>query len=738
MAGLLARIGRTTFRHRWATLLAWLMILVAVASISVLVSKPESTQFTVPGTQSQQAMDLLEQRFPAASGATAQIVFAAPAGATLHDPAIKTVVEGSLAQARRGAQVLLVTDPYSGTTISKNGRIGYATVAFKVPASSISAGAKQDLAAAAGPARARDVTVAFGGGIVNQPTTKSSDVLGLLIAFLVLTITFGSMVVAGLPLLNALIGVGIGLTGINALSGIVSLSATAPILATMLGLAVAIDYALFIVHRYRDEIGTGAAPEDAASTAAGTAGMAVVFAGCTVVVALVGLSVTGIPFLTVMGLCAAATVVVAVLIAVTLVPSLLGFAGAKIKPPRTKEPGRGFFARWVAFTTKHAVLVVVAGVVLLLAVASPLLTLDLGLPSAGTLPKSDTARTAYDLLARGFGPGINGPLLVVVDAPARLDPVAVAETATKDLSAVPGVATVSPPIQNAAKNVTVVDVIPTSGPSSVATKDLVAAIRQKSAAVAAPFGVRVLVTGPTALAIDISAKLGAALPLYLLVVVGIAAILLMLVFRSLLVPLTAVLGFLLTIGAALGAVVFVFEDGHLANLVALPAAAPVISFLPLMMTGILFGLAMDYEMFLVSRMREEHGRGLPPVAAVRTGFGESAPVVTAAAIIMFSVFASYVIASDLITKEIAFALAVGVAVDAFIVRMTLIPATLALLGHRAWWLPRWLDRVLPSIDVEGAAVELAPETCLRPVLNRGPASTGEGSGPPALEGRGVG
>ena len=286
MAELLAKIGRGTYRHRWATLLAWLMILIVVASISVAFSKPESTQFSVPGTQSQQAMDLLEQRFPAASGATAQMVFAAPAGATLSDPNIKAAVEASLAQARRGVQVLLVTDPYSGQSISKNGRIGYATVAFKVPASNITAAAKQDLAAAARPARAQGVTVAFGGGIVNQPTTKSSDALGLLIAFLVLTITFGSMIAAGLPLLNALIGVGIGLTGINALSGIISLSATAPILATMLGLAVAIDYALFIVHRYRDEIGKGASHEDAASTAAGTAGMAVVFAGCTVVVAL--------------------------------------------------------------------------------------------------------------------------------------------------------------------------------------------------------------------------------------------------------------------------------------------------------------------------------------------------------------------------------------------------------------------------------------------------------------------
>ena len=352
----------------------------------------------------------------------------------------------------------------------------------------------------------------------------------------------------------------------------------------------------------------------------------------------------------------------------------------------------------------------VGGVVVLLAIASPSLTMDLGLPSAGTLPKSDTARTAYDLMARGFGPGINAPLLVGRRRSGQAGPGGRRrDRRPRTWRKVPGVASVSPPIQNAAKDVTVVDVIPTSGPSSVATKDLVATIREKATAVAAPFGVRVLVTGPTALAIDVSAKLGAALPVYLLVVVGIVAIILMLVFRSLLVPLTAVLGFLLTIGVALGIVVWIFQDGHLASVVALPASAPVISFLPLMMTGILFGLAMDYEMFLVSRMREEHDHGVGAGGGGPRGYGKSAPVVTAAAIIMFSVFASYIIASDLITKEMAFSLAVGVAVDAFLVRLTLIPAAMALLGRSAWWLPRWLDRILPSIDIEGAGPEPGPD-----------------------------
>ena len=341
MGGFLARIGRGTYRHRWLTLIVWLLILVAVTSLSVAFSKPESTQFTVPGTQSQQAMDLLEQRFPAASGATAQIVFAAPEATTLNDATLKAGVEATLAKARQGAQVLLVTDPYSGKTISKNGRIGYATVAFKVPASAITDAAKVDLGASAGPARAAGATVAYGGGIVNQPTTKSSDVLGLLIAYLVLTITFGSMIAAGLPLINALDRRRHRPHRHQPLSGLVSLSATAPILATMLGLAVAIDYALFIVYRFRDEIGKGVSHEEAATTAAGTAGVSVVFAGTTVIVALVGLSVTGIPFLTIMGLCAAADVIVAVLIAVTLIPALLGFGGVQgeAAPGQGRGPG---------------------------------------------------------------------------------------------------------------------------------------------------------------------------------------------------------------------------------------------------------------------------------------------------------------------------------------------------------------------------------------------------------------
>lgn len=722
VASLISRIGLGSFRGRRWVLVAWVALLVAVFLASITLHQQESNSFSIPGTQSQQAMDLLTAKFPQASGASAQVVFEAPQGATLNDPAVKTALLATLhaacwasgsgqgltvpSLACNQPQVVYVSDPYIGPTISPDGTIGYATVAFKVPATEISNEAKAALSAAAGPARAAGLTVAYGGGIVGQPTAQNSDALGLLIAYLVLAITFGSLLTAGLPILTALIGVAIGLMGINALSGVIALSSTAPILATMIGLAVAIDYALFILHRYREELGRGLDPDQAVARAVGTAGTAVVFAGTTVVIALVGLTVVGIPFLTVMGLCAAGTVIVAVAVALTLVPALIGFAHRRIRAPKAKPATRtGLAHRWVGLTTKAPALVSMVAIAVLILLSIPLFSMRLGLPSAGTQPVGSTSRTAYDLMSRAFGPGVNGPLLVVVEAPAKLNPVAVADEATKDLTMVPGVASVSAAQQNSNKTVTVVVVTPDSGPSSPETEQLVQRIRQEATKVATPYGAHVYVTGATAMNIDVSSKLGSALPLYLLVVVGLAFIILMGIFRSLLVPLKAVLGFLLSIGATLGVVVWIFQNGHLGKAVALPATSPVVSFLPILLVGILFGLAMDYEMFLVSRIREAHVHGSEPTDAVTAGFLESGPVVTAAAIIMFSVFFSFVISDELITKEIGFSLAMGVLLDAFVVRMTLVPAVLALLGKRAWWFPSWLDRVVPELDVEGAKLK---------------------------------
>jgi len=513
-----------------------------------------------------------------------------------------------------------------------------------------------------------------------------------------------------------MIGVAIGILSINALGAVIDLSATAPILATMIGLAVGIDYALFISHRYREHLAEGLEHGEAAARATATAGSAVVFAGLTVVIALSGLAVVNIPFLTVMGLAAAGTVAIAVLIAITLLPALMGFAGSRITAPKRSltaspsgEPRASASLRWAQIVTRHSVVTILVGLFAILIIAAPVLDMHLGLPDAGSQPVGSTARTAYDLLTRGFGPGFNGPLTVVVDAPSTANPTKVAETAVAGLKSLPDVQTVSPPIQNSTKDVTIVIVTPKSGPTASGTAGLVNYIRAEAIKIQKATGIRVLVTGQTAVNLDVSAKLSAALPTYVFVVVGLALILLMMVFRSLLVPLKAVLGFLLSIAASLGIVVFVFQQGHLDKLFGVTDPGPVVSFLPILLVGVLFGLAMDYEVFLVIRMRESFVHGVEARASVRKGFDESGRVVVAAALIMISVFGSFVLTNDLVTKSIGLSLAVGVAIDAFMVRMTLVPAAMALMGRRAWWMPNWLCQVLPNLDLEGARLRAPME-----------------------------
>jgi len=436
-----------------------------------------------------------------------------------------------------------------------------------------------------------------------------------------------------------------------------------------------------------------------------------------VVIALAGLAVVNIPFLTVMGLAAAGTVVIAVLIAITLLPALLGFAGSRITAPkrlvRTVEPGGepipSASLRWARIVTGHSVVTILVGLFAVVIIAAPILDMHLGLPDAGSQPVGSTARTAYDLLTRGFGPGFNGPLTVVVDAPDSDNPTKVAETAVAGLKSLPDVQTVSFPIQNSTKDVTIVVVTPRSGPTAAGTADLVNYIRAEAIKIQQATGIKVLVTGQTAVNLDVSAMLSAALPIYVLVVVGLALILLMMVFRSLLVPVKAVIGFLLSIAASLGFVVFIFQEGHLDKLFGVTDPGPIVSFLPILLVGVLFGLAMDYEVFLVIRMRESFVHGIEARSAVRKGFDESGRVVVAAALIMISVFGSFVLTNDLITKSIGLSLAVGVAIDAFVVRMTLVPAVMALMGRRAWWMPSWLGRILPDLDLEGAKLQAPME-----------------------------
>ncbi|MCJ0871044.1 MMPL family transporter [Streptomyces sp. AP-93] len=713
MATFLYRLGRGAFRRRRFVALVWVALLFVAGFGAATASTPTSGSFSIPGTEAQKAFDLLDQRFPgmAADGATARIVIKAPAGEKVDSEAVKPQVEKIVSELKDGPgkdQISSVTSPYEAKAVSQDGSTAYVSVKYKVSGMELTDATREALTESATAAKADGLNVQIGGDALQAaPETGSGEIIGIAVAAIVLVITFGSLIAAGLPLLTALIGVGIGISSITALANVLDLGSTTSTLAMMIGLAVGIDYALFIVSRYRAELAEGRERDEAAGRAVGTAGSAVVFAGLTVVIALVGLAVVNIPMLSKMGFAAAGTVVLAVLVALTLVPALLGFAGKKVLPAGTKsrflgkakpvaegaEPKPNGGTRWARFILRRPVMVLLAGVIGLGIIAIPASRLEMGLPDDGAQPVSTTQRQAYDMLSEGFGPGFNGPLMVVVDGDKAL-----ADQTVERIKVLDGVAAVMPATQNEAKDAAVISVIPKDRPSSVQTEDLVHEIREGSDSG------KVFVTGATAMNIDFSQKMNDALLPYLALVVGLAFLLLMLVFRSILVPLKAALGFLLSVVAALGAVVAVFQWGWLGSLFGVEQTGPIMSMMPIFMVGVVFGLAMDYEVFLVTRMREAYVHGERPGQAVVTGFQYSARVVVAAAVIMIAVFSGFMGASDQMVKMIGFGLAIAVVFDAFVVRMTIVPAVLALLGHKAWWLPKWLDRILPNVDVEGESL----------------------------------
>ncbi|RVU21283.1 MMPL family transporter [Streptomyces antnestii] len=724
MATFLYKLGKLAFRRRHFVALIWVALLTLAGVGAASAPTAASSSFSIPGTEAQKAFDLLDQRFPGSSadGATARVVFQAPAGEKITSAANKAEVSKTVAELGSGSkQVAAAADPYAARTVSKDGTIAYASVSYKVSSMELTDTDRDALQKTVDGARHSGLTVEVGGDALQaMPETGATEIIGVAIAAVVLVITFGSLVAAGLPLLTALIGVGIGVSSITALANALDLGTTTSTLAMMIGLAVGIDYALFIVSRFRAELAEGRDREEAAGRAVGTAGSAVVFAGLTVVIALVGLAVVNIPMLTKMGVAAAGTVAIAVLIALTLIPALLGYAGKRVhgrkarkalaaeaKPgtkPETNtkpEPKANMGTRWASFVLRRPVAVLLTGVIGLGVMAVPVSSLELGLPDDGVQPTDTTQRKAYDLLSEGFGPGFNGPLVAVVDVKHSQDPKDAVARVAKDIAATDGVRTVTPAAFNQAGDTATITVVPSYKPSSTRTEDVVHAIRDKGADIKADTGAEVLVTGTTAMNIDVSQKLNDALVPYLALVVGLAFLLLMVVFRSVLVPLKAALGFLLSVVAALGAVVAVYQWGWLGSLFGVEQTGPIMSMMPIFMVGVVFGLAMDYEVFLVTRMREAYVHGERPAQAVVTGFKHGARVVTAAAVIMIAVFAGFIGSSEQMVKMIGFGLAIAVFFDAFVVRMTIVPAVLALLGKRAWWLPKWLDRILPNVDVEG-------------------------------------
>ncbi|WP_030861806.1 MMPL family transporter [Streptomyces sp. NRRL S-37] len=703
MATLLYRLGRFSFRRRGRIAALWLLLLTLLGVGAAGLMGPTSDKFSMPGTESQRALDDLDRQFPQAGGATGTIVVAAPEGEKLSPAAVAPVVK----EASGIDGVTAAMDPFQAGSVSQDGRYALIQVQFDEAADEVTD--EQKSAYEAVGTDAEGLRIEHGGEVMGgEVEVGSTEALGVLVAAVVLVVTFGSLVAAGMTLLNALIGVAVGMAGLFSLTSVIELTSTAPILALMLGLAVGIDYSLFITSRYRQYLAEGLEPEEAAGRATGTAGSAVVFAGATVVIALAGLSVVGVPFLSVMGLAAAGTVAVAVLVALTLLPAFLSFAGDRILPRRQRRAGRkpaeegvvaeGFGFTWGRLVTRLRVPLLVVGVLGLGVLALPAQDMRMALPDAGTAAEGSPAREAYDLTSEGFGEGFNGRLIAVVNGEDARSTGAAAEKATALIKDTDGILAVAPPQLNEQGTTALLAVIPEAGPTAVATEDAVHDIRDRVADIE---DADIALTGATALGIDVSEKLADALPVYLLLVVGLSFLLLMLVFRSVLVPLKAALGFLLTVGATFGITVALFQEGHLAGLVGVDTPGPLVSFLPILLIGILFGLAMDYEVFLVSRMREDFVHGADPQAAMVSGMGHNARVVTAAALIMTSVFGGFVLMDDPIIKSIGFALAVGVVIDAFVVRMALVPAVMSLLGRAAWWLPGPVDKALPDLDIEG-------------------------------------
>ncbi|MGV0644498.1 MMPL family transporter [Mycolicibacterium sp. XJ2546] len=720
MSRYLYRLGRFSFRHPWAVLGTWLVVLLGVGGAGLGLGGQPVDNFSIPGTESQRAIELLQEKLPTFAGAQTQVAFAAQGDATLTDPRVAAAIQESIANVNAIPQVAMAAGPAETRLASPDGRVALGTVQYATQIGGVADATLQALQRAMDPAEAAGVQVDYSGSI--YPGFKISipvepEIIGIAIAFIILLITFGAVVAAGLPILTAGIGVGVGALGILAAAALTDIPSAALSLALMLGLACGIDYALLVLTRHRNNLLLLMDPEDSAALAIGTAGSSVVFAALTVIIALCGLSLVGIPFLTAMALAAAAAVFIAMLVVLTLLPALLNFAGTKVakfvstplRPGHAKQvaqiatytPQRTLGASWARFVVRFRKQLLLVGVAALAVLGLPALGMHFGLPSGATQPESSTARQAYDLTAQHLGPGFNGPLLVIADLSGAPDPTAVGSI-TAALQAEPGVLHAAPAASQ--NDVAVIQVIPETGPTDPATADLVTTIRDDRQTIEGSTGAAILVGGPTASNIDTSEKLAEALPIFLLVVVGLAFILLTVAFRAALVPITSIIGFLLSVFAALGVQVAIVQWGWGASLLGI-IPGPTISFLPIIVLAIIFGLSSDYQIFVVSRIKEEYVKSDDALEAIRLGVGLSARVIAAAAAIMVGIFLAFLVATDPIIKSVALTLAVGVLLDAFVVRLTLIPAIMAVLGRRMWVHSRWFGKVVPDLDIEGTALD---------------------------------
>ena len=721
MSDLLFRLGRLTARHPYRTLGVWILIAVTVFSLNSSFGGEVANDFRVPGVEAQHARDLLKERFPTQAGASGQVVFHVPEG-RLDEPARRAELAAALERLRTGSRVTLVTDPFdpAGATVSPDGRTAFTNVQYDKQ--TLERANYDDVVRAVEATRAAGIQTEISGSIAMAANeVESREGIGLLVAVIVLLVAFGSVIAMGIPIGTAVLGLAIGLSGIGILAGFISVPDVSPMLAAMIGLGVGIDYALFVVTRHRQHLHEGMPVAAAAGRANATAGQSVLFAGTTVVIALVGLILADIPAITTMGAAVAIVVIVAMAMAVTMLPAFLGMAGTKIDrlsvgrrgsstTTSADDGGSTISGRWASHVGQRPWPYALASLVALAALAVPVTQLRIGWADDGNAAASTTQRKSYDLLSAAFGKGFSGPLSVVVQS-ADGAVVTAVEKVRGALTADPGIASVSPPRLSDGGDTAVVLATPTSSPQDVATTELVNRLRGEVLPAALDgSGSRAMITGQTAFFEDISQKLTDRLPIFIGAVVALSFLLLTVVFRSIVVPLKAAVMNLLSIGAAYGVVVAVFQWGWGNGLIGLEDTIPVNPFVPLIMFAILFGLSMDYEVFLLSRIREEYLRTGDSHRSVVRGLASTARVITSAALIMISIFLAFVTSSDVMVKMFGVGLATAVFLDATLVRMVLVPSTMSLLGGANWWLPRWLDGLLPTLDFEGdGAAPEAPE-----------------------------
>jgi len=756
MSTFLYRLGRTAYGRPWLFIAGWVAVLAAVVGGMAINGVSVSSEMKIEGTEAQTVLDRVADELPEASGGQASVVFTVPVGERLDTPERLAVLSSTVGEvyelervvnpldaapstAEQGApgtpqenapgdapagsdpaqaapyQPLMVSGtPVPGVLVSSDGRVALFQFQFTVASTSLT---DDDVSSVLEVVERAEQ----GTGMTVLPSDSLEaleipvgigEVIGLAVAALVLVLTLGSLTAAGLPLITALVGVGIGVGGAYTLSNVVEMNSATPVLGLMVGLAVGIDYALFVVNRQRRLIlDHGLNAHEAAGRAVGTAGSAVFFAGLTVLIALTALTVIGIAVLSTMALVAASTVALAVLIALSLLPALLGLVGERIcsdkararRRAKVQAESHGVADHWVRGVVRFRWPVIAGVAAILVVMAIPAASMNLGIPSGATANQDTAARQSYEAVSQSFGEGFNSPLLVTAE-PTRAAGNVTPELTAKlidELQDRDDIVLAAPVGVNEAGDLAVFSIIPTSGPDDESTSDLVTSLRKPDHPIARDNQVQLGVTGFTAIRIDMSDKIASVLPLYLGIIIVLSILILTLVFRSVVVPLKATAGFLPSILATFGATTAVFQWGWLSGLFGVDTGGPLMSFMPIIVTGILYGLAMDYEVFLVSSMREAHIHGQAARQSVVHGFDQASRVVVAAAIIMVAVFSGFIFSHDIMIKQIGFALAAGILIDAFIVRLTLVPALMAVFDERAWWLPQWLDRLLPDLDIEG-------------------------------------